>query len=141
LQAGDVLFTAARMPLDLTQKPPFEHVVITAESRLIDRPEDFLELPVYGMPESSPDPTYGYSRYHGCLVCIGFYCIITPGIQEWEQRAFAAMEMIFLVTNRIYIYYENARNEDTAAVRNAVSYKDQRISELSRYPSDGILCR
>jgi hypothetical protein len=49
LQAGDVLFIAGRLPLNLTQKFPFEHVVVSAESRLINSPEDFLKLPVYGI--------------------------------------------------------------------------------------------
>jgi len=52
LQAGDILFIAGCMPLDLTQKPRFEHVVIVAESRIINSPNDFLEAPIYGMPES-----------------------------------------------------------------------------------------
>ncbi len=57
LQAGDVLFIVGCLPIEVGQKLPFEHVVITAEKRLIQSPADLLELPVYGMPESLPRTT------------------------------------------------------------------------------------
>lgn len=52
LQAGDILFIAGCMPLDRTRKLRYEHVVIAAESRIINSPNDFLDAPIYGMPES-----------------------------------------------------------------------------------------
>jgi hypothetical protein len=76
VQAGDVLFIAGKKyPCS---KLPFEHVVIVAESRSIKAPEEFLDLPVYGMPESNQPGFTGIvlqnARFwfgHAALVYIG----------------------------------------------------------------------
>ena len=49
IQGGDVLFIAACLS---TKQVPFEHVVLAAESRNIATIEEFLDLKVYGLPES-----------------------------------------------------------------------------------------
>lgn len=51
VQPGDILFLSAKSELSQVV-PPYEHVAIAADHRSITSPQDFVQLPYYGMPES-----------------------------------------------------------------------------------------
>jgi hypothetical protein len=79
--AGDILFIAGcELPVDRARKLAFEHVAVAAENRRVSVPLDWLDLPVYSMPESS--------RYAAAS--------LTPGIsiatgRYWQNRRFAGL--------------------------------------------------
>jgi hypothetical protein len=102
VQAGDVLFIAGRLPLDRTQKLPFEHVVIAAQNETINNPEDFKNLPVYGMPESEAEAA-GYLT--GISLNTGRYWLLRP----WLGRKMGSRETVWNLASR-----ESSVNASTA---------------------------
>lgn len=54
VQAGDMLFIAGRATNPPDEKLPFEHVAVVAARSPVSSHNDFLLIPVYGVPESAP---------------------------------------------------------------------------------------
>jgi hypothetical protein len=69
LQPGDLLFIAGMLPTSRNALLPFEHVALVAERRTIRRPEELMDVPVYGMPES--EASGNASPYHGITLGSG----------------------------------------------------------------------
>ena len=60
VRPADVLYIAGNISVPQTRKLPFEHVARVAEPREIRSAEEFLGVPVFALPESSPKRNDGY---------------------------------------------------------------------------------
>lgn len=54
-RTGDILFIAGCLPPDPARRLPFEHVALVGENRVVNNHTEFLDLRIYGMPESERD--------------------------------------------------------------------------------------
>lgn len=59
VQAGDVLFLAARPPFARDEKPRFEHVALAYESRTVNNASELGDLRVIALPESADEAVPG----------------------------------------------------------------------------------
>ncbi|HSH38190.1 MAG TPA: hypothetical protein VK993_05340 [Chthoniobacterales bacterium] len=79
--AGDILFIAGcRFPVDRSQQLAFEHVAVAAENRTLGAAAEWLDLPVYSMPES---------RYYAAQGMLTGITVATG--QYWQHEKFAKL--------------------------------------------------